>query len=744
MRIPALSLLPLLLSPLAWALEPAEFARACRGEKIWEVRLPWHTARWDSLPKKIDTAKPHGWVDDTTSRFVFVQCQGDWMQLLGPDGEAFWVRVPPIASAKIPDPVLDPDRKGHASAGGSGTSSAAKSSGGGKPGKRTKGKTAEKRTDDKFEPSEKDSEIDMGSGKVEGYLDNPSAVYILSEESTVAPPPPPPPPAPSDAHSVMDRLETTTPDAPSTVVERRSTGSRGSAARHATASGLNAGVSDDNRQFPAFLHFLDSLRPPGAGLDSKVRERIALKVLDPSGKPLLGARLAFRDAKGVVEQGRTLADGSYLFFPLALDSASRGNRWEVEATHATGNTKIEILRDGPRTREIRLESPRPKVPNLVVDLLFVLDVTGSMQGQIDQLKNAITLLQMNLSSMPSRPVLRFGLVQYQDTLDEFRVRRIPFTSHVEVFSRALSSVAAGGGGDTPEDLQSALDTALHRMNWSPEGIHLGFVVTDAYAHLDYGQSFTYVDAAHEARRRGIKFHTVGCGGLDVDGEGLLRQIAQATSGKYVFLTQTGEKGESDGGSPTAVSHHTGSNWVSERLETALLRLAREEIAQQAEVPPVDSLGWFEARALPKQNSDTILVELFRQAWKELRDFSSLPLSPTAQVAVLAPVASEKELSGKAARLGEEFLVAISRAGGCRLVDRGNLGEVLRELSLQHSGAVDDASIQETGKVLGAQFLITSGMHPSPEGYELILKLLKVSTGEVLSATRARIQKDLVP
>ena len=351
---------------------------------------------------------------------------------------------------------------------------------------------------------------------------------------------------------------------------------------------------------------------------------------------------------------------------------------------------------------------------------------------------------MNLTALPNRPRLRFGLVQYRDHGDDFISRTIPFTEDAEAFSQALSRVFADGGGDTPEDLQAALDTALHGMAWNAEGLRLGFVVTDAPPHLDYGETFTYADAAHLARRRGIRLHTVGCGSLPLEGETVLRQIAEASGGKYVFLTAKGENGENDGGRPGAVSHHTGSNWNSERLETALLRLAREDIAAQFEVPPVDSAGWFEAHSDDAVPRDSVLNSLFLQAFQELREFSPLPLPDTLRLGVLPVSPADSSLSPQAAWLGQILSISLSRAGRVRVVERGNLGDVLREQALQGSGAVDPATVSGTGKLLGADVLLVSALHARGGDRELVLKLLKVSTGELLSATRARIAQSLLP
>lgn len=71
---------------------------------------------------------------------------------------------------------------------------------------------------------------------------------------------------------------------------------------------------------------------------------------------------------------------------------------------------------------------------------------------------------------------------------------------------------AGGGGDYPEDLQSALKDSIKEMQWRKDSIRLSFVITDAPPHLDYKQEYTYISAMKEASERGIKFFTIGTGG----------------------------------------------------------------------------------------------------------------------------------------------------------------------------------------------------------------------------------------
>jgi hypothetical protein len=132
------------------------------------------------------------------------------------------------------------------------------------------------------------------------------------------------------------------------------------------------------------------------------------------------------------------------------------------------------------------------------------------------------------------------------------------------------------------------------VSWNRDGIRLAFVITDAPAHLDeYGPSYTYVDAVHDARKLGIKFFSVGTGGLPLEGELVLRQVAQYTYGKYIFLTY-GESGESEGGAPGSVSHHTGANFRTDKLETIIIRFAKEELAFLTNQPLQESEDYFQA------------------------------------------------------------------------------------------------------------------------------------------------------
>lgn len=96
----------------------------------------------------------------------------------------------------------------------------------------------------------------------------------------------------------------------------------------------------------------------------------------------------------------------------------------------------------------------------VVDIVFVLDVSGSMQSCIDALKNNISTFLSTLTTRDANngcPVKdwRAKVVGYRDfTVDPEAFVGNPFVRDAESLKAQLSALKAEGGGDEPE---SALD-----------------------------------------------------------------------------------------------------------------------------------------------------------------------------------------------------------------------------------------------------------------------------------------------
>jgi hypothetical protein len=332
------------------------------------------------------------------------------------------------------------------------------------------------------------------------------------------------------------------------------------------------------------------------------------------------------------------------------------------------------------------------------------------------------------------------MVLYKDKGDEYDTKVVPLTGDLETFRSSLELVEASGGGDTPEDLQAALERSLHDIDWNRDGIRLGFIITDAPPHLDYGQEYTYADASVEARKRGIKLFSVGTGGLPLSGEYILRQIAQYTGGKYIFLTY-GETGESEGGEPGSVSHHTGANYQTDKLEAIIIRFAKEELSHLTEEPFEEDDPYFQAIKIASEEREETLGKLFRMALDQLSDYSTYPLRENAVAAILPVEPATEDLGLNAEYFTEQMMLALREHNELTLVDRANIEAVMNELKFQLSGLTDSDTVAEVGELLNAEFLLAGKLY-MPDGYELFLRLLRVETGEVLSVTKAVIDGEL--
>jgi len=506
-----------------------------------------------------------------------------------------------------------------------------------------------------------------------------------------------------------------------------------------SASGLKAGFADDNKQFNYFVDFLRKYAPQVQHYPLPIEERIILKVKDKDDKSIANAGITIYDGQQRLCGGKTYADGTFLFFPS--EHAPALSRYRAVVACQQGREELTIDRQGPRELTVRFDRSRIVAARTPLDILFVMDTTGSMGEEINRLKNTIEIINLNLTSLSSRPLIRFGMVLYKDRGDAYVTRVIPLTEDLEKFRAELNRVQAGGGGDNPEDLQSALKDGIEKISWHPDAIRLCYIITDAAAHLDYGQTYTYVNAVHDAREMGLKMFTIGTGGLDISGEYLLRQISQYTYAKYIFLTY-GERGEAEGGKEGSVSHHTGANFQTDKLESIIIRFTKEELSYLSDQPLTDGDAYFQAVSRDDEKKDDTLQKLFAQATAQLIDYSSLHIDPGTPASLIPFLPAKPEATANAEYFTEQMGFSLSKIKTFRMVERKDMQKIFDELKLQGTGIVDDRSAAAAGKLMGARMIIVGKLYLAEDNYELFLKLLRVETGEVLAVNKLKIDRKL--
>ncbi len=94
-------------------------------------------------------------------------------------------------------------------------------------------------------------------------------------------------------------------------------------------------------------------------------------------------------------------------------------------------------------------------------------------------------------------------------------------------------------------------------------------------------------------------------------------------------------------------------------------------------------------------------------------------------------------------MSEQVLLSLQKSKKLVIVDRSKLNQILKEQKLSISGAIEEKDAVKLGKLLGAKILISGDMYEKNKNYELFLKLIRTETGEVLSVTKAIIDKSLL-
>jgi len=177
--------------------------------------------------------------------------------------------------------------------------------------------------------------------------------------------------------------------------------------------------------------------------------------------------------------------------------------------------------------------------NPKVDVVFVLDTTGSMSGLIQTAKEKIWSIASTMASAQPTPEIRIGLVAYRDRGDQYVTKIVDLSDDLDSVYATLMDFEAGGGGDTPESVNKALYDAVNHMSWSEgeQAYQVVFLVGDAPPHMDYNE-VRYPQIVASAKEKGIVINTIQCGGIPTTAAPWT-QIASLGQGTFFQVEQAG-------------------------------------------------------------------------------------------------------------------------------------------------------------------------------------------------------------
>lgn len=141
-----------------------------------------------------------------------------------------------------------------------------------------------------------------------------------------------------------------------------------------------------------------------------------------------------------------------------------------------------------------------------LDIAICFDSTGSMQGEIDQVKAQIERIGRVLQRLV--PAVRISLCTYRDHGDEYVVKGLPLTEELGDVVGFLSEVRAAGGGDEPEAVDEGLRWVLEHNEFRESARKVILLFGDAPPR--YEQQTECLRLAAEFRRAGGVISTVTC------------------------------------------------------------------------------------------------------------------------------------------------------------------------------------------------------------------------------------------
>ncbi len=323
----------------------------------------------------------------------------------------------------------------------------------------------------------------------------------------------------------------------------------------------------------------------------------------------------------------------------------------------------------------------------VVDVVFVLDTTGSMSGLIQTAKEKIWSIASTMASAQQTPDIRIGLVGYRDRGDAYVTKVVDLNDDLDSVYATLMDFQAGGGGDSPESVNKALYDAVHSMSWSKadQSYQTIFLVGDAPPHMDYNE-VQYPAIIAAANERGIVINTIQAGNIPSTIQPWTT-IASLGQGNFFQVDQAG--GAVAYGSPfdteiaklsaklDATRLYYGSEAERKRMDDKVA--ATEKVNATASVGALARRGTFNAGDAGRENllGDNELVDAIVSGDVELEEIETAnlpavlkPMAPEEQVAYVARLADDRaDIQRQIRSLAEdrdEFIAKkVEEAGGMR-------------------------------------------------------------------------------
>ena len=264
--------------------------------------------------------------------------------------------------------------------------------------------------------------------------------------------------------------------------------------------------------------------------------RVSVQLVDNNNEPVIDTRVDLLRNNSTIWTARSDNFGKAELWVDLFQSSSNINWSDMQLSVGGGAVTAGAVvgyDDGINT----VLMPTPTLPTERFEIVFVVDATGSMGDELEFLKVELLDVIDSVRSVNTGADLLTAAVFYRDEGDHYVTRESGFSADDDVTLDFIKAQVAGGGGDYPEAVHTALDRGINNLQWSTSAkTRLMFLLLDAPPHYETD----IVDEIHtliqSGAQKGIKIIPIVASGINKETEFLMRFIALSTNGTYVFIT----------------------------------------------------------------------------------------------------------------------------------------------------------------------------------------------------------------
>lgn len=316
--------------------------------------------------------------------------------------------------------------------------------------------------------------------------------------------------------------------------------SSGGNGQNTSAGQVTAGEWNDLNNWSFWLDLLENedYSESVTHWDYYTMNRLAFEIKDSSMNPINGATVALYQNDILITEAKTDNFGKInLFIDLNTEHNTYKNLENYGYTVNDVAVLEPILSYNEGVNNYIIGNNNIDAVTNKIEISFIVDATSSMADELEFLKNDLQDVISEIQNANAMSTILTSTVFYRDSGDDYVVKHSDFTSNSNSTINYIEEQSANGGGDYPEAVDVALNTAINELQWSTDSkSKLAFLLLDAPPHHDPQVISNIHSTIQTAAKKGIRVIPVTASGIDKSTEFLMRFFAIATNGTYVFIT----------------------------------------------------------------------------------------------------------------------------------------------------------------------------------------------------------------